>query len=425
MIKAALIGAGNRGMNAYGDYALKRPHDIQIVAVAEPDEKRRLHFAGLHGIPEERQFAGWREMLDHPKLCEALLICSQDRMHYEPAMQALRQGYHILLEKPMSPDPKEALRMAVEADRRQQILMVCHVSRYSPFFIAVKEIIESGSIGDIAAVQWTENVGYWHHAHSFVRGNWRNTAETSPMLLQKCCHDMDLLQWLIGTDCEEVSSYGSLSHFTADQAPEGSTLRCTDGCKVEHECLYSAIKWYYNDKDDFPQNVVALDRNKEARMQAILSGPYGRCVYHCDNDVVDHQMVGMKFGGNVTVAFTMSAFSKDVCRNFKIMGTKAELNASTMANEIEIRRFNGRSETIHPELVEGVKGGHGGDEKIMMEFIRRVQGNDNSNIRTSAMVSASSHLIVFAAEHSRLTRENVTMSEYVKQLQNEIEGGSE
>lgn len=414
MIEVALLGAGSRGMFAYGSYAQKRPDEIRYIAVAEPDEEKRSRFAEIHGIGEDMQFESWTELLALPKLCEAIVITTQDRYHYEPTMKALSLGYHILLEKPMSPDPLEALEMAEEAEKRGRILSVCHTMRYSNFFGTLKKLIDQGAVGKVMTIQWTENVGFWHQAHSFVRGNWRNSVESSPMLLQKCTHDIDMISWLINGKCQQVSSFGALSYFKEENAPEGSTARCTDGCKVEHECPYSALKWYFNEKDEWPQNVVSLDKSLEARLEALKTGPYGRCVFRCDNDVVDHQVVNMLFEDDITVAFTMHAFSNKVTRSFKIMGTTGELRGYTDNNEIEILHFSGKREVIIPETIEG--GHDGADTLIMQQFIRQVENGDPSASLTNGMTSANSHLIVFAAEESRLTGKTVSMDEYVNQL---------
>lgn len=414
MIHAAVIGAGNRGMEDLGSYALSKPHEIKFVAVAEPIEERRRKFAEMYGIPQEMCFGTWEELLDQPKICDALLICTLDRGHFEPTMKALEVGYDILLEKPMSPDPLEAITMAKEAKKRDRILTVCHGMRYSNYFSTVKNLLGQGAIGKIMTIQWNENVGYWHQAHSFVRGNWRNSVLTSPMLLQKCCHDMDMLYWLIGSECEKVSSFGALSHFRKENAPEGATKRCMDGCLVESECPYSAVKLYLNERDAWPQNVVSLDNTLEARMKAIKEGPYGRCVYHCDNDVVDHQVVSMEFENKVTVAFTMTAFTREVSRTFHIMGTEGELSGNSKTNEIEIRNFSGKTEIIHPPQVQG---SHGGADFIMMQnFIKQVEGRHSTEGRTSAMESAHSHMIVFAAEESRTRNQTIYMKSFMEQF---------
>lgn len=415
MIQAALIGAGARGAYAYASYALKNPHEIKFIAVAEGNTERRERFAKDHGIPPEMQFSSWEQLLDQPKLCEALLICTQDRMHYEPTIKAIEKGYKILLEKPMSPIPAESLEMAEKAEKYGNLLSVCHVMRYSTYFRAVKDLIDKEVIGKVTSIQWNENVGYWHHAHSFVRGNWRNSQESSPMILQKSCHDMDMLQWLVNAECVKVSSFGSLTHFKEENAPAGSTHRCTDGCKVERECPYSAIKLYLNEKDEWPSNIVSLEPTYEKRLKGLQEGPYGRCVYHCDNDVVDHQVVNLLFDNEVTVAFTMTAFTNQINRTFKIMGTKGEIRGDSLKNDIEIKYFTGRVERVTPETVEG--GHEGSDTLIMEDFIKQIKNNSNEST-TSAMVSAKSHLITFAAEESRVTGKTIEMEEYIKGLKN-------
>ncbi|MCR2823480.1 Gfo/Idh/MocA family protein [Lederbergia panacisoli] len=415
MIHAALIGAGARGMHAYASYAIKNPQEIKFIAVAEGNPERREKFAKDHNIPVEMQFSSWEQLLDQPKLCEALLICTQDRMHYEPTMKAIKKGYKILLEKPMSPVPAESLEMAEEAEKYGSLLSVCHGMRYSTYYRALKRLLEEETIGRVTSIQWNENVGVLHQSHSFVRGNWRNSKESSPMILQKSCHDMDMLQWLVGAECVKISSFGSLTYFNEANAPEGSTARCTDGCKVERECPFSAIKMYLNEKDEWPQNVVTLEPKYEKRLKALQEGPYGRCVYRCDNDVVDHQVVNLLFDNEVTVAFTMSAFTNETSRTFKIMGTKGEIRGNHYINELEIKHFSGRVEKINPEKVEG--GHDGADTLIMEDFIKQVRSNVNES-HSSGIVSAKSHLIAFAAEESRITGKTIDMDEYVTQLRN-------
>jgi predicted dehydrogenase len=417
MIRAALIGAGQRGARAYAEYAKKRPNEIAICAVAEPNDARRTQFAKEHNIPEELQFRSWEELLAQPKLAEVVLICTQDRMHYAPVMKAIEQGYNILLEKPMSPDPLETFEMAAAADKAGVQLIVCHVLRYTPFFIALKQLLEEKRIGRLVTVQWNENVGFWHQAHSFVRGNWRNSKESSPMILAKSCHDMDAIQWLVDDECDRLSSYGGLTYFNEANAPEGSTERCTDGCAVEAECPYSALKVYYNELNKWPQNVVS-EPKLESRMKAIQEGPYGRCVYRCDNDVVDHQVVNLRFRQGVTVAFTMTAFTNESTRTLKLMGTEGEIRASLEKNEIDVIRFDGRKERITPAKSEG--GHSGGDFKIMQQFVRILNGGAAPADISSAHVSANSHLLAFAAELSRTSGQTIVMEDYINGLKQQL-----
>jgi len=413
MITAALLGAGSRGMRAYGSYALQRPHEIKFVAVAEPDETKRKMFAEEHKIPEERQFTSWEELLAEPKLAEALLICTQDRDHYAPTMKALDLGYDILLEKPMSPDAQESLEMAEKAEETGQILTICHVLRYSTFFMKLKDILaDKEDVGNIMTIEWTENVGYYHQAHSFVRGNWSNSDESSSMLLQKSCHDIDLIQWLMEEPCEKVSSFGSLSYFREEYAPEGAGERCID-CAIEPDCPYSALKWYYHDRNEWPANTFEPTGNLKERLKALEEGPYGVCVYRSDNNVVDHQVVNLEFESGATVAFTMSAFTKEQGRTFQIGTTKAEITGSTLENKISVKYYTGEEVVVYPERVAG---GHGGaDFMIMRDFVKQM--NDKSfESKTSAMESANSHLIVFAAEESRAKDRTIMMEKFVESL---------
>jgi predicted dehydrogenase len=417
-IQVALIGAGRRGIETFGAFAQRNPHEIQFVAVAEPDSERRAHFAQLHHIPAEMQFLSWENLLNRSKICEALIIATMDQQHYAPTMAALDAGYDILLEKPMSNDPRECLQMAKKAQTQHRLLMICHVLRYTPFFTAVKQIVDSGSLGDIVSVQHNENVGYFHQAHSFTRGNWRNSQLSSPMILAKCCHDMDILAWLIGKRCQKISSFGSLHLFKPENAPSGAPARCTDGCPVERQCPYSAIRIYIDEHTDWGDFIKpVMDPTEESKFAALREGPYGRCVYHCDNDVVDNQVVNMEFEGGITVAFTMCGFTAEICRTLKIMGTKGELRGHMEANEIEVRDFV----TLNRKVIHTSTGsGHGGgDDGLLHTFARLVRSADPTerlHSLTSAATSVQSHLMAYAAESSRLEKRVIDLDEYEHQL---------
>lgn len=415
-ITLVVIGAGSRAQHAYAPYALRHPDDAQIVAFAEPDIERSEIFAKQYGISSEMSFKDWRELLEREKLADAVLISTQDQMHFEPAIKALEKGYHVLLEKPMSPDPKECVIMGEYARRYDRIFAVCHVLRYTSFFSALKNLLDEGRIGQLVSIQHNENVAYWHQAHSFVRGNWRNSKESSPMILAKSCHDMDILLWLAGANCEKISSFGSLTHFKKENAPEGAAQRCLDGCPAEKECPYYAPKLYLTDNINWPTSAISNDLSLEGRIKALKEGPYGRCVYRCDNDVVDHQVVNMEFSNGVTAAFTMCAFTNESGRSLKLMGTKGEIRAVMEKNEIEIKNFNtGSKEVIY--LKNSVFGHGGGDDGVVHNFVRLVQEGSAAKSLTSADVSVQSHLMAFAAEKSRLENKVIDIRDYARSLQ--------
>lgn len=409
-IRLALIGAGARGKDIYGEYALNNPHEVQFIAVADPDMEKRELFAKKHNLSPDRCYNDWRELIECPETFDAIIIATQDKLHYEPTIASLEKGYNVLLEKPMSISPNECLAMTKKAQQVGKTLTICHVLRYTPFYTKLKELIDSSVIGNIMSVQHIEKVGYWHHAHSFVRGNWRNSKESSPMILQKCCHDMDILRWLLNKKCVRLSSFGNLSFFTPENAPLGHTAKCTDGCTSENTCPFSALKIYVG-KTGWPANVVSQNTNSEAILEALRSGPYGRCVYACDNNVVDHQVVNMEFEGGTTVALTMSAFTSDISRTTHFMGTNGEIYCDMLNNSIKILNFTtGEIQTI---IIPAQDGHSGGDWGLMRSFIRQLTTDGNVQGLTSAFESMDSHFMAFAAEKSRLDNKVIIMNDFI------------
>lgn len=404
-IRIALIGAGDRGKDRYGEYALLVQDDIEFVAVAEPNEIRRKEFSEKHNILPELQFETWELLLEKGKFCDGIIIATQDDMHFEPAKLALERGYHVLLEKPMSNDPVECDQLGKIARKTEKAFMICHVLRYTPFFSTIKKAIDDGKIGEVMSIQHSENIGYYHMAHSFVRGNWRNSKESSPIILAKSCHDMDILLWLSGKRCTKVSSYGNLSYFRPERAPQDAGDRCLY-CEIEKSCPYSAKKLYYKCMGEWPTTVVTDIQTEEAVTKVLEEGPYGRCVFKCDNDVCDHQVTIMEFEGGITATFNLCAFTNEIHRTIKIMGTEGEICADDRKNEIEIIRFGSEKELIY---LEEVVGGHGGgDYGIMNDFISLMKTGKGQAL-TTADVSVESHIMAFAAEESRVTNKSIDL----------------
>ncbi|MGO1527595.1 MAG: Gfo/Idh/MocA family protein, partial [Senegalia sp. (in: firmicutes)] len=291
------------------------------------------------------------------------------------------------------------------------VFLIAHVLRYTPFFSKIKEIIDSGKIGKLMTISHNENIGYFHFAHSFVRGNWRNSDLSSPLILQKSCHDMDILLWLVGESCKKISSFGHLSYFKEENHPEGAGQRCID-CKVEATCPYSAKKLYYKNIGNWPTTVISDIQTEEAVTRALEEGPYGRCVYLCDNNVCDNQSTIMEFENEVTATFNLSAFTNKVHRTIKIMGSKGEIRADDSKNEIEVELFESNERIIYNPKV--LVGGHGGgDTGIMNDFIASILSEDGNGL-TSASKSVQSHIMAFAAEESRLVNKNIDIKEFMQ-----------
>lgn len=411
-ITAVVLGAGGRG-SIYGAYALNHPQDIEIIAVAEPHPERRARFSTLHDIAPSHQFNSWEDVMRAGKVADVVINCTMDRMHMESTLAALNTGYDVLLEKPMSPILHENVRLVQVAEELGRHLQICHVLRYSPFWEALRDVVQSGKLGRIISVDHRENLVYWHMAHSYVRGNWRNIADAGPMILAKCCHDFDILYWILRTPVAWLSSFGSLSHFRAENAPEGAPAYCLDGCPAEETCKYYAPRLYARDTNGMPWNAVALMPTVEARLEALKSGPYGRCVYHCDNDVVDHQAVTMELTDGTTVNLLMQGQSDEEGRTMRYDGTHATLFGRFVKNryQLTIRYHRTGEEEAIPIIVKDQSGHGGGDFGIIRSFINALHGQPDDSV-TTARESLESHLLAFAAEEARLDHSVIHMQTY-------------
>ncbi|MBO5452759.1 MAG: Gfo/Idh/MocA family oxidoreductase [Clostridia bacterium] len=419
-LKVIVIGAGMRG-KGYSDIMAMYPDKFEVVGVAEPVEDKREYMRTKHNIPAENCFDTWEKILDVPKFADVAIIATMDRMHTEPAIKAANLKYHLLLEKPAAPTPEECIAIKNAADENGVKVLVCHVLRYTPFYGGIKKLLDDGIVGEIISINHTEGVGNVHQSHSFVRGNWGNEARSSSMLLQKSCHDLDLIQWLTDKQCTKIQSFGSLTHFTADNAPEGAPERCTDGCPHAETCYYNSIKHYYDNKDNAWFRTVSTQMTNptdEDVMEALKTTQYGKCVYKCDNDVVDHQIVNMEFEDKMTVTFSMNAFDKGG-RRTEIVGTKGALYASMEGETVEFYSNAERKSTSiditkekHGESI--VYGHGGGDQGIVLDLYDYITGALDGSKLSEIGISCKNHMLVFAAEEARLNHSVVDIAEFNK-----------
>ena len=414
-MKYIIIGAGSRGMT-YGQWAVA--HGIEIAGIAElrPD---RLENAGkCLGVPGHRLFSDASQLLALGKIADAAIIATMDRDQWGHVMQALQCGYDILLEKPISPDPRECMEIEEKANALGRKITVCHVLRYTRFFRQLKDIIESGEIGKVVAIKHAENIGNFHMAHSFVRGNWRNDRLSSPIILQKSCHDLDILLWLIGKHCTRVAAFGSLTYFREENAPAGSSDRCLS-CKAAENCRFDAWQTYRGVLGRWPADVVCLEPTEEALREALRTGPYGRCVYRCDNNVCDHMSILLEFEDGITATFSLNGQTSDIHRDIHIMCEDGEIHADELDGSIRITRFrrNQVEETQSRTLYcENYESGHGGgDDGIMEDFTAGLAEGAADSI-SSISRSVESHLMACAIEQARLTGTVIEMQAYRQSL---------
>ena len=413
-MKYIIIGAGSRGMT-YGTWA--HDHGMTIAAIAEirPD---RLEAAGKAlNVPPEMQFTHTDDLFALGKIADAAIIATMDRDHFGHVMAALDCGYDLLLEKPISPDPVECLKIEEKANALGRKITVCHVLRYTSFFSTLKDLIDSGELGKVVAIKHSENIGNFHMAHSFVRGNWRNDALSSPIIMQKSCHDLDILLWLVGSHCTRVAAFGSLSYFKEANAPAGSTDRCLT-CPVAETCRFDARKAYRPALGGWPTDVVCLEQTETALIEALKTGPYGRCVYRCDNNVCDHMSMILEFENGVTATFSLTAQTNGVHRNIHIMCEHGEIEADDAQRKIVVRKFvscgcdSFEERTIH--IRTNASGHGGGDAGIMEDFTASLSQTTES--RSSISRSVESHIMACALEESRLTGQIIDLQAYRTKL---------
>ena len=458
-LEVLLIGAGNRGAEVYGEWIRANPEQLKITAVAEPIEFRRTAVSQRHQIPAERQFSTWEEALAVGKLADVAVIATQDQEHTSPALGALQAGYDVLLEKPMAHRLEDCVALVHAAKSTGRLLQIAHVLRYTEFFQQLYQIMQDGELGQIITVSHRENVSAWHMAHSYVRGHWRRAGLASPMILAKSCHDLDILYWMLNSRTARLSSVGGLRHFRPENAPEGAPERCLDGCPAADTCPFYAPALYLDlepiyhglsqainpgfriaskimrrapwvmkaaarlapplrqltEYSGWPRSVIAeRPGDPDSLTEALQTGPYGRCVYRCDNDVVDHQVVLMELENGVSVSFAMHGHSFEEGRTTRIDGSRATLLAKFSWNkafiEVHDHRGGGVRRIDLPNNIE--QGGHGGgDSGLMAAFVQALEGSSKEAL-SDARSALESHLLAFAAEEARLTAKVIEMDAF-------------
>lgn len=444
MLEGVVVGAGNRGASAYLPYLKRHPDEARIVAVAEPIAERREAFARQHRLDPTRCFADYRELFARDRLADFALIATGDELHVDPALQALDRGYHVLLEKPMALDEDDCRALVDAADRTGRILQVCHVLRYAPFFAALQRSIRDGRIGDVVAIQLSENVSSWHYAHSYCRGHWRNAERTAPLILAKSCHDLDILYWLAGADPVSVQSFARPTELCARNLPEGAPERCIDGCPHSRTCPYDAVALYLEARPlgidlaktrragirgallralvagrgrlarsrwsavreavrwrAWPVSTITDDTTRAGIEHALRTTRYGRCVYRIgDNDQPSAQTVHVRFANDVVASFTLHGHSHREGREIRVDGTRGSLVGRFHLIEQWLEHHDHKTGRTASLRFRADASGHGGgDHRLFAGFLASLRGD--AAPLTSARESLTSHRMAFAADRAR------------------------
>ena len=418
-VAVAIVGAGHRAL-IYADYARQRPDRMKVVAVADPNPARRREVAELFNIPPQHQYLSHKELAEQPQLADAIINGTMDQHHVETCTPLLEKGYDILLEKPISNKIEDIYSLLDAVKECKRTLMICHVLRYSPFYQTIKRLICDDAIGRILSLHTAEHVSDHHMATAFVRGRWNKKSDSSPMILAKCCHDMDIIAWMMdGHSATRVASFGGRHYFTPENAPAGAADRCLNGCQVESSCRYSAQRIYIDAKL-WPfyawGDAGLINSSTQQKIESLkTNNPYGRCVWRCDNDVVDHQSVIIEYANGVAASHDMFCATTRPARRIHIIGTEGELEGDFEDGIITLRipelrtdpqraEHQYRTQIFDTKITgdSGTSGHGGGDHGLIEDFVSVVSGHPGSVAVTNLENSIESHTICFAAEQSRV-----------------------
>lgn len=405
-LTAITLGAGSRG-NVYGSYASKWPEDLNIIGVAEPIVARNDAYTTKHTIADDMRFTTWEHVLAKPKMADMVIISMPDNLHHEPCIQAMRLGYGVLLEKPMAQTEEQCREILAVQQETGSVVGIAHVLRYAPYFIDMRDIVLAGKLGKVINMQHMEPIGFRHMLHSYVRGNWHNSIETTPIILGKSCHDLDIMRWILDEPCEQVSAFGDVSFYKRENAPKGSGERCLE-CAVEKDCAYSAKKGYLDDKE-YVYGIMPIKPKDPAELEkaiihSLKTTNYGRCAFKMENDQPEHLACNMIYKSGTTATFNMDGFTHFHGRRTKIMGTKGSLIGDMKT--FTYTDFLTKESFTWDITKDGAKGsendGHGGgDHRFASDLLNAIYTQDESLLTSTVAASVESHITGFRIEKSR------------------------
>lgn len=399
MITFAVLGLGNRG-SVYSNYIAKNKN-AKIVSVCDINPASLKQAAELYGVEKSELFSSEQEFFEK-KRADVVIIATLDGLHCRQAVKALSLGYDVLLEKPIAPSMEECNEIYSAAKKYGGDVVICHNLRYTPFYQKFKTLIKSGIIGEILSVEQAENVAYHHYMCSFIRGKWHSERETSPIILQKCCHDLDIISWFAEKNVNGLQSFGALKYYTHKNKPVGAADRCMD-CKIKN-CIYNSFEFSLKDPNtlcvpygfDYSRESIAAFLRDENNL-------YGQCVFACPNDVCDRQCVDISFDGGVTANLLMHGFSTyQTYRITRVFGSKGKLSGRLEDGVIRLSLFDGTNKYIDVNGEIAADSDHsGGDKKLADDYVAYKIGGERPLGISELKDSLQSHSIAFNADKLR------------------------
>lgn len=411
-LTASVLGFGDRSQ-IYSKYALKHPDQMKIVAIVEPNDIRRNLAKDLFHLAEEQCFSDYNQFIAKGKIADFVINGTMDKIHIETTMPLLPLGYDVLLEKPITSDKKQLQELLAASKKYGNKIVVCHVLRYVEFYKSIKQLILSGEIGEVRHIETSENVGVAHASISFIRGKWNNEKKCgSTYMMQKCCHDTDMICWLNNkTIPKSISSQGSKSYFIGSKAPKGAGTRCLVDCEIEKECPYSAQKLHIENNpminyvwdciQKLPEELTLEERIESLK----TNNDHGKCIYKTDSDIVDQQMMTILFEDGSTAYHGLISSCARAGRRIKVYGTKGEIEGFSEEYQYTVRLYNSHTILYDERVVKLAEdadaGNHyGGDTRIMNDLLH-VLNNEKPSVSTTLLDdSIFAHLCVIAADEA-------------------------
>lgn len=403
-VKLAIIGAGVRGRYTYGEFIKKNNDICEVVAVVETKIGRRNKFKEIFDLPEDKVFEHIDDFFEKEKMADAVIVCSKDDTHFLIATKALQKGYHVLVEGPVANNLDKLVHLKdLCENNKDKVFMAAMPYRYSNLFLKLKEIIESKDMGTLVNISYNSYIGYDKYVHNFVRGNWRLDSDSAPLILTNSCYDLDILEFLINSTCEKISSFSELNHFTRRNLQLDMSELCIR-CSKDKECPYFAQKIYLDNEE--MSKSVHINPTKENIEEILKEGQYGQCVYSCDNNVSDNLISILKFKNNITATLNISAFTKEENKDIRLMFTHGEVCANLKDSTISIKKFIDDKEIIVKIQKDNA------DEKLIKDFISKIKNNSLNNLKSSVISTISSHITGFACEFSTVSESVVDVDEF-------------
>jgi len=329
-----LIGVGSMGRYV-AKLVQKVSADVHYTAIYDPDE------SSVAEAVSALEFDG--EVCDSVEAllatdCDWVMIASWNSHHAAQAIAAFDAGKHVFCQKPLAINLADCLAMRDAWRRSGKQFVIGFTLRFSPHYRRLKQLIDEGAIGQIVSIDFNETLPFNHGG--YIMGDWRRLKENAGShALEKCCHDIDIVNWLVESRASRVASFGGLDFFTREN---------------EHHIDRLGVD----------------QKNRQAYL--VRKGEQGLNPFSANKDIVDNQVVILEFANRVRASFHMNSNSGIPERRLYICGTEGAIRADVLKGTIELQQIG--FESVPEDFSAGVIGMHGeGDGVLARELVLAMQ----------------------------------------------------